>query len=474
MNRLTLDDGQLLKGHAMFYVAERIGDKRSFTPEGFLLCQDVPLARTGEMLYGPGETPLKVGDSGYLICERSEDQVFRPEFMASFEGKPVVNDHPRDPQGVTPHNWRKLAVGTVINPRRGVGDLANFIVADLLITDVEAIRCVMEDKKREVSAGYEAEYEQLKPGRGRQYDMIANHVALVNAGRCGSRCSIGDEQTQGEDDMRAQTNDHATTLDQNHPIARWWDGVKAKVKDAFAKKDETALNEILNKAPTRDDVGTGDGEEHIHVHAGGRDEEAHGLIAELQAKVATFDALMPKLTKLVATVKDENTEEEDEEAKKKRKEAEDSLEEEANEADKDKARKATDSSFLADSFQEAAAGAEILVPGISIGTFDKALEPTKTLDQVCKLRRNALDLAYSQPAGRTMIEQLHGKKLNLDKMACRDVRVLFRSAVATKKAVNGVTVSSQRATQDKKNAQPIKSIADLNARNRERYVVKPH
>lgn len=477
MRVLVLDDGQLIKGHAMFYVAEKIGDKRSFTPEGFLLCQDVPLARTGEMLYGPGETPLKVGDAGYLICERTEDQVFRPEFLASFEGKPVVNDHPRDPNGVHPGNWRVLAVGTVINPRRGTGDLLNFIVADLLITDAEAIRCVMEDDKREVSAGYEAEYEQLKPGRGRQYDMIANHVALVKSGRCGSRCAIGDEDTLTGDEMRARTNDHAATLDQNHPIAQWWTAVRQKVRDAFARKDQAALDAILDRAPTRDDIG-GDGEEHIHVHAGGRDEEAHVLILALQEKVATFDALMPKLTKLAARVKDngeidEPNEEGLDAEKKKKKETEDNLADEAPDGTKDKARVATDSSFLADSFQETAAGAEILVPGITIGTYDKALEPGKTLDAICKLRRNALDLLHSQPAGRAMIEQLHGKKLNLDAMKCADVRTLFRSAVTTKKAMNGSQIQ-QRPTQDRDpNApKPIRSISELNERNRARYEPK--
>ena len=44
-----------------FYTTARIGPKRSTTKEGYLICEDVPLARVGTMEYGPGETPIRVG-----------------------------------------------------------------------------------------------------------------------------------------------------------------------------------------------------------------------------------------------------------------------------------------------------------------------------------------------------------------------------------------------------------------------------
>ena len=47
----------------------------------------------------------------------------------------------------------------------------------------------------EVSLGYDADYEQTAPGVGRQTNIIGNHVALVERGRCGPRCAIGDRQT---------------------------------------------------------------------------------------------------------------------------------------------------------------------------------------------------------------------------------------------------------------------------------------
>src|SRR5579862_9347436 len=106
-----------------FFTTEQIGEKQALTPEGFLLCVDVPIARTGVMYYGPGETTIKsTGPDGRVKVIRREEDVFRPEFMLSFAGKDFVDDHPQD--GVNPENWRLLAtegsvVGTVMNPRRG-------------------------------------------------------------------------------------------------------------------------------------------------------------------------------------------------------------------------------------------------------------------------------------------------------------------------------------------------------------------
>jgi hypothetical protein len=43
--------------------------------------------------------------------------VFHPDSIASFEGKPVVNDHPME--DVTPDNWKQLAIGHIRRDVRG-------------------------------------------------------------------------------------------------------------------------------------------------------------------------------------------------------------------------------------------------------------------------------------------------------------------------------------------------------------------
>src|SRR5262249_9053221 len=138
--------------------------KQSIDKDGFLLCRDVPVARTGIQLYGPGETPIQCDAGSVVKIERDEAEVFHPDTIGSLWGAPVVNDHPVDETGqrcdVTPDNWRQLAVGHVENPRRGSDAMCDFLIADLRIHDRDAIDLIRQGK-RQVSCGYDADYEVL-------------------------------------------------------------------------------------------------------------------------------------------------------------------------------------------------------------------------------------------------------------------------------------------------------------------------
>lgn len=173
-----------------FYTDEALGPSQGLTKEGFLIAQGVPIARTGIQVYGSGEVPVDAGPDGRILIDRSPEEVFRPETIASFEGKPITLDHPIS--DVTIDNWRELACGHAQNIRRGDGALDDLLLGDLVITCPNAISAVRSRDIRQVSAGYDADYESTGPGRGRQTNIIGNHIALVNEARCGPRCSIGD------------------------------------------------------------------------------------------------------------------------------------------------------------------------------------------------------------------------------------------------------------------------------------------
>jgi uncharacterized protein len=175
-----------------FYTTEELGPSQSLTPEGFLVVRNAPLARTGHQLYSDQELPLRGGRDGLIVIQRDPEEVFRDDTIFSFHGKPVTMDHPDEDIG--PENWRKLAVGYVINPRRGDGVLDHLLLGDLMITDPAAIKAVRDNQLRELSAGYDAEYDQEEDGKGRQRNIVANHVALVKDGRCGAFCRIGDSR----------------------------------------------------------------------------------------------------------------------------------------------------------------------------------------------------------------------------------------------------------------------------------------
>lgn len=180
---------------AKYYSVASLSERLKETPEGFLICEGVPITRSGDLLYSPFETPVTPGN-GNTVISRTVEDIHDPATIASFEGKPVTINHPED--FVTPDNWRELAVGVVQNVRPGEGEDDDKLLADLLITDYEAISAVKSKRLREVSCGYEAEYVEISPGRGRQENIIGNHVALVASGRCGSECAIFDHAPRKE------------------------------------------------------------------------------------------------------------------------------------------------------------------------------------------------------------------------------------------------------------------------------------
>lgn len=215
----------------------RLGETRYRLGDGSLLCKDVPIARIGSQLYSELDLPkLKPDADGEIVVERTADEVFSAETLASFEGMTVTILHPEDDAGnimfVDPENWRELAVGHVQNVRRGTGQQSDLMIADLIIKDEEAIAYI-ENGLREVSCGYDAEYEQTAIGRAKQYQITGNHVALVPNGRAGSRCAIGDRNT-----MATNKNNLLT-----------------RIKRAWKTGDTDTMNELLESSQTGDEGG---------------------------------------------------------------------------------------------------------------------------------------------------------------------------------------------------------------------------
>ncbi len=454
-----------------FYTVEQLGAKQELTPEGYLLCRDVPIARTGTMIYGPNEVPLPVGPDGIIKVHREEDQVFAESYMNSFVGKSVVDDHPTGDDEVNPKNWRELTIGVVLNPRRGIGMQSDLLIADLLITDADGIEAVRAGK-REVSCGYNADYEEIegRPGEGRQLNMIANHVALVEAGRCGPRCAIGDKKTvstTGESEMKFRDNAKSKSVS---PAKRWFDAAMTALRAATKTKDEAKIEEAMKdaeeaKTALDEESAAGSGSStHIHMP------ETKGMVSdeEFQAHVEKNDKEHAEMRDALSGMQEQMKalqpagETGDSEAEK---EMEGNLEDEAPPAVKDKARKAKDSMYLADSFQETVAGAEILVPGIRIPTFDKASKPGDSLTAICKFRRTALDLCYATTDGKALIETANGKPMDLAPMKCNQVRSLFHSVVAAKKAANNKGSTTDTTTNTHGMTGPAISLAEINQRN---------
>ena len=391
-----------------YHVVEHISPHLSETPEGFLVCSDVGITRTGSLLYRSDEVPLEADDSGIVQIDRIAEDVFDPATIASFEGKPVTVNHPDDM--VTPETWKDLAVGTVQNVRRGDNGNEDLMLADLLITDAMAINLVKAGL-REVSCGYDAEYEQTAPGKGRQTRIIGNHVALVTRGRAGSRCAIMDSHKTKEDHGMKTLKDIVSAF-------------KAKFKDADEeekKEAEEEMNDCFGKKT--------------------KDEENEERIEKIEQ---TVDSMKKSLDAFIKKTKDADEEEEEE---RKRKEEE--------------AKKKEDEGKTGDSaFRDCASHAEILIPGYRMPTFDA--KDGKMIDGV--KRAVLIDLCKTED-GKKLVEAFTGPVTDMATVPQATVDAAFLGAsVLVSQKNNGNVLRDRIPTGDF--GKPV-TPASINKRNAE-------
>lgn len=181
----------------MQYYGTKISPHRIKNDEGFLHCLEVPVARTGTQFYLSEEIEFKDKDKATLVnggyeVMRTEDEVFSPKTLSSFEGKPLTDEHPDEL--VTSQNYKRYGKGTVKNVKRGTGELKDFILADLVVYDGSLIKEI-ENGKVGVSVGYLCTYE-VKDNQLFQKDIICNHIAVVDEGRAGEQAVIRDKKTE--------------------------------------------------------------------------------------------------------------------------------------------------------------------------------------------------------------------------------------------------------------------------------------
>lgn len=419
-----------------FLTVEQLGPKQSMTPEGFLLCEGVPIARIGNQMYSDKEIPLEGDADGLLQIERTADEVFKEDTLASFEGKPVTIDHPDT--FVNPDNWKELAVGVTQNVRRGAGIEDDLLLADLLITDQQAIEAVRGKDLREVSCGYEADYEQVAPGKGRQLNIVGNHVALVERGRAGPRCSIKDKDL----DMKQKPKGKLSFIDK---LRKFLDSEAEaeKMQHQIADMDEEEM-----KGQMQADMGELEAEEKPTFDMGNL-EERLGRIEEVLAKLVPMEEEEHE-TNLDSYDEGEVEEEETND---------DVLEAETAETNAE----AKGEVLTGDSLRTVIARAEILAPGIQVPTGDAA----KTGKAVAALQRKALATAYATADGKRAIEPFLMKR-DIKKLTGDALNSVFTGAAELMRATNnnrGMRTSAAKTTDFGKATSP----ADINARNREHW-----
>jgi len=403
----------------------RLGPNRYMLADGSMLCKDVPIARLGEQAYRAEDLPEITPDAdGEIIVTRTAEEVFSPESMASFEGMTVVILHPEDAQGdilfVDPKNWRQLTIGHATNVRRGQGEQADLLIADLIIKDETGIQAI-NDGLRQVSCGYNAEYDETSPGRALQYQIRGNHIALVPNGRAGIRCSIGDGISMAS------------------KAKQWLSNLRKAVKT----KDSAAAEELLNNAPSNmvgDD--DDDGVTTVVVKVEGPDavvppgtpsnptgDENGDTDARLSALEAAVKAIADKLTPPTGDAGDDDDK-------------------------KEESKMTGDAGYQ----QEVLSRAELILPGFSLPEGSK----------MGTLKREVLGAAFRTADGRKLIEPLSGKNAEFSKMNMATVDSIFNGASELAKSRNnsGLSLAAFSA-----NAQSS-DVAALNEKNKDFWAKK--
>lgn len=213
------------------FYGTRLSEHRALTPEGYLICYDIPIARIGVQLYRGDEVN---SDKDVVEVHRIAEEIFKPSAVASFEGKAFTNNHP----------FKNLDVNDTLIYQKG--DIHNvrpdknreYLLADIIVKDKQTIDDI-ENGKVELSAGYDCDIIEVD-GKLIQVNIVGNHVALVNHGRAGNKVKIYDNDitnTEKEKRMKKNTDVFAKML-------------KSFVKDAEPEEIKEALKACHDEEET--------------------------------------------------------------------------------------------------------------------------------------------------------------------------------------------------------------------------------
>lgn len=176
------------------------GSKRYRNQAGYLVLPDCKIACSGILQYSNVK-----GQDGKLVCNGELINVYRPPAalkgcLNQYSGLPLTTNHPAG-QEVNPNIAKGLTVGALgTNPQYTEEGGKAFIVCDIIVYDADAQEKIENGELVELSAGYATAFRAVRGEyngeayEAEQFLLEPNHVALVEAGRCGSECRVCDNK----------------------------------------------------------------------------------------------------------------------------------------------------------------------------------------------------------------------------------------------------------------------------------------
>lgn len=153
------------------------------------------IARTGLHTYAGDEIPGgHFKDHKIVHVLRPATEVFAKDAMASFAGLPITLGHP--PSGVSAENYKQTTVG--VSTGTPVRD-GEYLKVELSVRDADTVAQIIAAGGMQISNGYTVDLDTTSgtTSGGDSYDAIqrnirGNHIALVDAARCGPECQLGE------------------------------------------------------------------------------------------------------------------------------------------------------------------------------------------------------------------------------------------------------------------------------------------
>lgn len=178
-----------------FLASEKLSAHRYKTPEGYLVCTDAILARTGKQTYRKNEI-FDTQDEEEVEIDRPAEEVFNAQTVASFENKPVTVEHPAE--DVNAQNYKDHAVGFARDIRRGTANGQDVLLGNLVITDGKTIEEIENGEHTDLSCGYDCDVSEQDLV---QRNIRGNHIALCDHGRAGIARIVDTDANRKAEDM---------------------------------------------------------------------------------------------------------------------------------------------------------------------------------------------------------------------------------------------------------------------------------
>lgn len=228
-----------------FLSSEKLSEHKYKTPEGYLICTDAILARTGKQTYRKNEVFADSDDDSEIEVDRRPEDVFSDETLTSFENKPITVEHPdRD---VNAENHNELSVGFVRDVRRATRDGQDVMIGNLVITDADTIEAIENGEHCELSCGYDCDIEdEANPV---QKNIRGNHVALCERGRAGiARIVDSVKDSTAPSDLERIPYEARQEMKNANNKAATLTGICGQLQDIINRADDIEKAELKRKA----------------------------------------------------------------------------------------------------------------------------------------------------------------------------------------------------------------------------------